>query len=307
MTIAPAVEAPRAARADEPWGARGLTIAFDRGGTVVDALDLAVRPGELVAVLGPSGCGKSTLLRVLADLPAPGTRVLAGTVHRPDAVPPAPAVAWLPQRDGLLPWRRALANATLGAQIAGVDLGAARERARELFTVFGLAGYERAWPHELSGGMRQRLALLRTCLVGARLLLLDEPFGALDALTRRRMNAWLADLDLRAAAGGTEPSAVVLVTHDVDEALTLADRVLVLSARPARLVLELDVQGAAGADGDEDARRRVLAALDAAADDDHVAARGGRPGMGGARRGLSREAAGRPGAPDRAHDRSENA
>jgi ABC-type nitrate/sulfonate/bicarbonate transport system ATPase subunit len=231
----------------------GLTVTFPgagrRGVSDVVALhdvDLQVAIGEFVAVVGPSGCGKSTLLRVLAGLTPTGASVTGRSAV-------GAATAWMPQRDGLLPWRRALPNALVGARIAGIDRTVADERARALFDAFGLAGFERAWPHELSGGMRQRLALLRTCLPGRPVLLLDEPFGALDAITRRRMNAWLAGLDL--AGHGR---AVVLVTHDVDEALLLADRVVVLSDRPGRVVLDLAVPR----DGSDAARRALLEALD---------------------------------------------
>ncbi|GEL98684.1 ABC transporter ATP-binding protein [Cellulomonas terrae] len=226
----------------------GLTVTFPGAREVValQDVDLQVRVGEFVAVVGPSGCGKSTLLRVLAGLTPAGARVSGRTTV-------GPATAWMPQRDGLLPWRRALPNALVGARIAGQDRATADARARELFDEFGLTGFERAWTHELSGGMRQRLALLRTCLPGRPVLLLDEPFGALDAITRRRMNAWLAGVDL--AGHGR---AVVLVTHDVDEALLLADRVVVLSDRPGRVVLDLRVPR----DGTDGARRSLLEALD---------------------------------------------
>ena len=235
----------------------GLTVTFPGARDVValQDVDLHVRVGEFVAVVGPSGCGKSTLLRVLAGL-TPSGAIVTG---RP--VDPARGrdTAWMPQRDGLLPWRRALPNARVGARIAGQDRAVAEARARALFDAFGLAGFERAWPHELSGGMRQRLALLRTCLPGRPVLLLDEPFGALDAITRRRMNGWLAGLDL--AGHGRQDGAgraVVLVTHDVDEALLLADRVVVLSDRPGRVVLDLPVPR----DGLDGARRELLGALD---------------------------------------------
>lgn len=226
----------------------GLTVTFPGARDVValQDVDLQVRVGEFVAVVGPSGCGKSTMLRVLAGLTPSGASVTGTTAV-------TLATAWMPQRDGLLPWRRALPNALVGARIAGQDRTAAEARARALFDEFGLAGFERAWPHELSGGMRQRLALLRTCLPGRPVLLLDEPFGALDAITRRRMNAWLAGLDL--AGHGR---AVVLVTHDVDEALLLADRVVVLSDRPGRVVLDLPVPRG----HHDEARRALLDALD---------------------------------------------
>ena len=244
----------------------GLTVTFPaasrRRGAGVVALrdvDLRVPTGEFVAVVGPSGCGKSTLLRILAGLTPAGAVVVARAVTTPVGPDGRRGTAWMPQRDGLLPWRRAWANALVGARIAGVDRAVADARARALFDAFGLAGFERAWPHELSGGMRQRLALLRTCLPGRPVLLLDEPFGALDAITRRRMNAWLAGLDL-AGHGRSDRAgrAVVLVTHDVDEALLLADRVVVLSDRPGRVVLDLRVPR-----GDpSEARRALLDALD---------------------------------------------
>ena len=141
----------------------------------------------------------------------------------------------MPQRDSLLPWRRALANATLGAELAGVRAEAARAEALELFERFGLAGFERTWPAQLSGGMRQRVALLRTFLAARDVLVLDEPFGALDMLTRRTLQHWLADVlaEFRRTC--------LLVTHDVDEALWLSDRVIVLSPRPATVVNTLEV------------------------------------------------------------------
>ncbi|NTV40019.1 MAG: ATP-binding cassette domain-containing protein [Demequinaceae bacterium] len=267
---------------------RNLTIDFPplrRGGasvSVLDALSFEVFDGEFVAILGPSGCGKSTLLRTLGGLLDPRAR-LSGDVAVPRDGGGRKVTAWMPQRDGLLPWRRALSNAMVGAIAAGVPRERALPRARQLFTEFGLGGFERAWPHELSGGMRQRLALLRTCLAERPVLLLDEPFGGLDLVTRRRMNAWLASVNLAersaavdANAAGTAPeaatgSAVVLVTHDVDEAMTLADRIVVLSDRPGRVVYEAraHVDGGGGrgrgrgrGDGKPYDRDALLAALD---------------------------------------------
>jgi ABC-type nitrate/sulfonate/bicarbonate transport system ATPase subunit len=173
------------------------------------------------------------LLRVLAGLewPAEGESRVddESTVERPGLV------AYMPQRDLLLPWRRAIENATLGARIAGLDPGEARRRAAELFERFGLAGFERAWPAQLSGGMRQRLALLRTFLMPRDTLLLDEPFGALDAITRREMHEWLEDVWRR------DRRSVLFVTHDVEEALVLSDVIYVLSARPGRVVERVEV------------------------------------------------------------------
>ena len=201
---------------------------------VLAGVDLDVAPGSFVSIVGPSGCGKSTLLRVLAGLvtPTAGTAAIDGVsvIGRPGAA------AYMPQKDNLLPWRRALANATLGAEIGGVQRADAQARARALFEPFGLAGFERSWPSQLSGGMRQRLALLRTFLFDRPVLLLDEPFGALDAITRRRMYAWLQDVWLN------DRRTVIFVTHDVEEALYLSDRVVVVSPRPGRVVSDLPVE-----------------------------------------------------------------
>ncbi len=227
---------------------------------VLEHLDLQVGPREAVAVVGPSGCGKSTLLRVLAGLvtPTSGHVAIDGT----DVAGRPGHAAYMPQSDALLPWRRALDNATLGAEIAGDDRRDARRRAEELFSRFGLSGFERAWPAELSGGMRQRVAFLRTILTGHGVLLLDEPFGALDAITRADLHTWFGDLL------SEEPRTLLLVTHDIDDALRLADRILVLSHRPGRAVATVGVPGGRprGAlrllDADVAAvKRRVLTAL----------------------------------------------
>ena len=190
----------------------------------LDGATLDVAPGEIVAVVGPSGCGKSTLLELVCGLQAPD----AGTVTA------APA-ALMPQRDALLPWLSALDNAGLALRVAGRSKEQARDAARPYFGAFGLDGFEAARPAELSGGMRQRVAFLRTLLAGKPVLCLDEPFGALDALTRREMQEWLA------GALAREPRTVLLVTHDVEEAALLADRIVVLSPRPGRVVAEIPV------------------------------------------------------------------
>jgi ABC-type nitrate/sulfonate/bicarbonate transport system ATPase subunit len=191
---------------------------------VLDDVSLHAGPGEVVAVVGPSGCGKTTLLELACGLQIPE----AGTVRA------APAVL-MPQRDSLLPWAGALDNAALPLRLKGQDRATARAGAHATFATFGLAGFEGARPHELSGGMRQRVAFLRTLLAGKPVLCLDEPFASLDALTRQELQAWLAE------ALRTEPRTVLLVTHDVEEALVLADRVLVLSPRPATVRTTLDV------------------------------------------------------------------
>jgi NitT/TauT family transport system ATP-binding protein len=202
--------------------------------TALEGLDLEVGAGQVVGVVGPSGCGKSTLLELIAGLQEPdaGSVAVGG---EPSAHARRSACAYMPQRDLLLPWRDALGNAALALECQGVGRREARRRAAPLFERFGLAEFERARPAALSGGMRQRVAFLRTLLAGRPVLCLDEPFAALDAITRTEMQQWLAD------ALASEPRTVVLVTHDVEEALFLADRVAVLSARPGRVVRELKV------------------------------------------------------------------
>jgi ABC-type nitrate/sulfonate/bicarbonate transport system ATPase subunit len=188
-------------------------------------LSLRVAPGELLAVVGPSGCGKSTLLELLCRLREPDRgSIVCG-----------PAVL-MPQRDLLLPWLSALDNAALALRIAGRSRAQARERAAALFAELGLDGFQAARPHELSGGMRQRVAFLRTLLSGKPILCLDEPFGALDAITRAEMQGWLG------RALEREPRTVVFVTHDVEEAILLADRVAVLSPRPGHVLEQLEVE-----------------------------------------------------------------
>jgi ABC-type nitrate/sulfonate/bicarbonate transport system ATPase subunit len=211
---------------------RGISHAFGPV-AALDDVTLDVPRGRFVSIVGPSGCGKSTLLRILAGLLVPdrGEACVDG-----ESVRGRPGrAALMPQRDALLPWRRALDNAVLAAVLGGEDEAAARARAHALFEPFGLAGFERAWPSQLSGGMRQRLAMLRTFLSPAPTLLLDEPFGALDAITRRRFQAWLESVWL------ADRRTVLFVTHDVEEALLLSDRVVVLSPRPGRVTACLDV------------------------------------------------------------------
>src|SRR4051812_24866953 len=190
----------------------------------LDGVSLRVRRHETVAVVGPSGCGKSTLLELVCGLIAPDTGRVDG----------APA-ALMPQRDGLLPWLSALDNAGLALRIGGASKAQARRRAHEHLVAFGLEGFAGARPRELSGGMRQRVAFVRTLLAGRPVLCLDEPFGSLDALTRQQMQQWLAGALTR------EPRTVLLVTHDVEEAALLADRIVLLSPRPGRVVDTLDV------------------------------------------------------------------
>jgi ABC-type nitrate/sulfonate/bicarbonate transport system ATPase subunit len=223
--MATRLEAPEVEPRDVEGKVR-LTGVTRRFGDVVALRDvsLAAAPGEVVAVVGPSGSGKSTLLELVCGLQRPD----AGTVAADRAV-------LMPQRDLLLPWLDARDNAALPLRIAGVRRDAARARAHALLAELGLGGFEGARTWELSGGMRQRVAVARTLLSGAPILCLDEPFGALDAITRAEAQAWLAGV-LAAT-----PRTVLLVTHDVEEAAVLADRVVVLSARPGRVVADLRV------------------------------------------------------------------
>ena len=202
--------------------------------TALEGVDLDLRAREVTAVVGPSGCGKSTLLELVAGLQDPdeGSVSVLGATATADR---RAACAYMPQRDLLLPWRDALANAALALECQGVGRSQARERAVPLFERFGLTRFEHVRPAALSGGMRQRVAFLRTLLQGRPVLLLDEPFGALDAITRADLREWLA------AALADEPRTVLLVTHDVEEAVFLADRIVVLSPRPGRVVAEFDV------------------------------------------------------------------
>ncbi len=200
---------------------------------VVD-LTFNVEAGEFLTIIGPSGCGKSTLLRLLAGLVQPdrGQIYLQGQ-PLPNASDRQGRFGYMPQRDTLLPWRTVLDNVILGVELAGGSRDAAREEARRLLPLFGLDGFENNWPSTLSGGMRQRAALLRTFLAGYDILLLDEPFGALDALTRRMLQQWLLGVRRRFS------KTILFITHDVDEALLLGDRMLVFSPRPGRITAEL--------------------------------------------------------------------
>ncbi len=221
------------ADSSEAVGIRDVTVRFD-GVPAVAGAHLSVGRGEFVALLGPSGCGKSTLLNVVAGLLQPDEGEI-----RLDGAPVEQRrgrTAYMPQRDALLPWRSVIDNAILGLEVAGRSKSESRQRAGEMLPRFGLRDTGNLYPAALSGGMRQRVAFLRTVLTDHQVLLLDEPFGALDALTRREMQEWL--LDLWSELGRT----ILMVTHDVEEALLLADRVAVMTARPGRIKLTEKVQ-----------------------------------------------------------------
>ncbi len=237
----PATEEGRAAGA--AVSIRGVGHSYGELRTI-DRLDLEAPPHSVIGLVGPSGCGKSTLLELICGLREPsageidvgGARDCGGRLAR---------CAYMPQRDLLLPWFSAVDNAALALRNRGMRRAEARRRAGALFGRFGLAGFESSPPRELSGGMRQRVAFLRTLVSGKPVLALDEPFASLDAITRAEMQQWLA------GALEADPRTVVLVSHDIEEALYLSDRVAVLSARPARVVEELRAPSPRAPDRDE--------------------------------------------------------
>ena len=213
-----------------------VTKTFGSGKQRLETLaliDLAVEKGEFVSVIGPSGCGKSTLFNIIAgvDAPTSGTIAIDGVV---DAVR-AGKSGYMPQQPLLLPWRTIEENVMLGLDVQRVSRDKARRQAQELLEHFGLADFAQNYPSTISGGMRQRVALLRTVLFNKSFLLLDEPFGALDALTRLSCQMWLLDLWQEVH------SSVLFITHDVREAILLSHRIYVLSARPARVLQVIDV------------------------------------------------------------------
>ena len=211
-----------------------VRFASPRGDvSALEEIDLTVAPGEFVTIAGPSGCGKSTLLKVISGLtrPSRGSVVLNGKpVDRPRH-----DIGFVFQRAALLEWRSAEANILLQAEMRGLPRAESRRRAADLIEMTGLTGFEKALPHELSGGMQQRVALCRALLHEPQVLLMDEPFGALDALTRERMNVELRRI------WETTGTTVLLVTHSVPEAVFLADRVVVMSPRPGRIIETLEV------------------------------------------------------------------
>jgi ABC-type nitrate/sulfonate/bicarbonate transport system ATPase subunit len=216
---------------------RGVSKNFHSDGVTARALEdvsLRVNAGEFVTLIGPSGSGKSTLLNLMVGLLEPDTGDIL--LDGESGGQRAGRVGYMPQRDLLLPWRTVLDNVLLAQELRGVPRAQARAKARELLPLFGLEDFAEAYPTALSGGMRQRAALLRTVLTERDVLLLDEPFGALDAMTRRELQDWLLDLWTRFK------QTVIFITHDVEEALYLGDRVIALSARPGRVALTLEVR-----------------------------------------------------------------
>jgi NitT/TauT family transport system ATP-binding protein len=228
---------PRRALSEPILQAQHISVTFPspQGGLgALGDVSFAIHPGEFVCVLGPSGCGKSTLLRVLGGLLRPTT----GEVYLYDAPLDGPSGDFgvVFQKTNLMPWRTALRNITLPLEIQGVDGLEARDRAIDLIHLVGLEGFEHSYPDELSGGMAQRVAIARALIHDPAILLLDEPFGALDALTRERMNLELLRI------WEARRKTVLMVTHNIQEAILLSDRVMVMTERPGRIVLDLPVQ-----------------------------------------------------------------
>lgn len=215
---------------------RNLTHTFGQGKVrlqVLKDLNFAVSKGEFIALLGPSGCGKSTLFNIISGLlkPNSGDILLNGNRIQGNVG----AFGYMQQKDLLLQWRTVLKNVLIGPEIQGEALIKKKEEALELLTQLGLQGFADSYPMQLSGGMRQRVALVRTLLFKKDILLLDEPFGALDAMTRTVMQSILLDI------WNKDKRTVLLITHDIEEAIVLADKIYVLTARPASIKAEVDV------------------------------------------------------------------
>ncbi|MFC1972070.1 ABC transporter ATP-binding protein [Chloroflexota bacterium] len=205
----------------------------DHAVPALEDVSFKVMPGEFVTIIGASGSGKSTLFNLCVGLLEPDEGEILIDGERP--ANRAGMVGYMPQRDLLLPWRSVLDNVLIPLEIQGIPHRESRQKAREMLPHFGLETFENEYPSALSGGMRQRAALLRTWLMGRSTLLLDEPFGALDALTRKELQNWL--LRVWQEFGRT----VMFITHDVEEAVYLADRVIVSSARPGKIKRELKI------------------------------------------------------------------
>ncbi|MTI81821.1 MAG: ABC transporter ATP-binding protein [Firmicutes bacterium] len=200
---------------------------------VLEGISLSVDSNQFVCIVGPSGCGKSTIFNTITGLVKQDSgRILINGQEQADS---SSMISYMPQKDLLLPWRRVIDNVILPLKLAGVSRSEAVQEAMELMDVFGLKGFEERYPSELSGGMRQRAALMRTILAKKDILLLDEPFGALDAITRFKMQSWLLQV------WNQFKRTILFITHDVEEAVYLSDKIYVLSERPGRIKLEQEV------------------------------------------------------------------
>jgi NitT/TauT family transport system ATP-binding protein len=219
-------------------GCNGVSVRFttERGTvTALDGVSLSIKAGSFLTLLGPSGCGKSTLLRVIADLVPPSAGSVAVLGEPPGVARSNRDIGFVFQDAALLPWRTALQNVTLPLEVGGDAARPGKRSPQELLELVGLGGWENAFPHELSGGMRQRVAIARALVSDPKLLLMDEPFGALDEITRDRLNEEL--LGVWESTGTT----IVFVTHSIYEAVFLSQQVLVLAARPGRVRELVDI------------------------------------------------------------------
>lgn len=213
-----------------------MSKSYYKGGRevkVLDGISLKLQDGEFVSVIGPSGCGKSTIFNIICGIEDSYDGEI--TVDGLELRKCSKKFAYMPQKDLLMPWKKLRGNLVLPLEIQGVKREEALKKVEELIPVFGLKGFEDAYPLELSGGMRQRAALLRTFLIDSDIMLLDEPFGALDAINRDKMQRWLLDI------WSSFKRSVLFITHSIDEAIFLSDRVYVLSERPARIKLDLEI------------------------------------------------------------------
>lgn len=203
------------------------------GKNIIEDIDLYLKQGEFVSILGPSGCGKSTLFNVIAGLlkPEAGRVFIKGL----DVTGKTGVVSYMYQKDLLLPWRNVVDNAILPLEISGMKKSQARQKVFDMLPTFGLQGHDQKYPKQLSGGMKQRVSLLRSSMFSKEIMLLDEPFGGLDAMTRLKMQEYLLEI-LKKIQG-----SVLFVTHDIDEAIFLSDRIYVMNGTPANIVGDLDV------------------------------------------------------------------
>ncbi|SDX82231.1 putative hydroxymethylpyrimidine transport system ATP-binding protein [Paenibacillus sp. CF384] len=216
---------------------RGLSFSFPQESPLFESLSFTIKQGEFVSILAASGIGKTTLFRLLSGLLAPtaGTIAIGAAGDSATAATKLGKIGYMPQKDCLLPWRSVLDNAAIGLELHGTSKREARRQVVELLPGLGLEGTENKYPHELSGGMRQRVSFLRSLLGGGELFLLDEPFSALDAMTRISMQEWLLQV------WEQHRKTILFITHDVDEALLLSDRVLVAAQSPITMLRELNV------------------------------------------------------------------
>ena len=238
MAVALARRDPAPATSADAVACERVTVRFttERGTvTALENIDLGIPRGSFLTLLGPSGCGKSTLLRVMADLIDPTSGRIAVLGDKPATARQNREIGFVFQDAALLPWRSVMENVTLPLEVGGGKALPGARAPQELLALVGLTGWETAYPHELSGGMRQRVAIARALVSGPRLLLMDEPFGALDEITRDHLNQEL--LRIWAATGTT----IIFVTHSIPEAVSLANRVFVFSSRPGRILEEFPI------------------------------------------------------------------